>query len=302
MSNTQQERTGPESLLENWIKTSTNFWGSMVSMWPDMLDNNWASAAKTSAEKPGRSRTQESWENAFKNWLKLSSVMAKPEAMEALSKGTQALPDILLKLIQTGWEGFFHLQQQGLERSGKIGKTTEAYKFENLDQDAFRAWSELYEKEFSQFLNVPQLGLTRFYQERVGRAVDKFNVLQADMAEFLHIFYLPMEKSFKVLQEKVATLAEEGDLPADTKDVYRLWIKILEGHYMTLFKSAEYTQALNKTIDSLEEFMVAREDVLLDVLKMYPVATNKDMDELYKEIYLLKKRVRTLEKEKKSKA
>jgi polyhydroxyalkanoate synthesis regulator phasin len=40
------------------------------------------------------------------------------------------------------------------------------------------------------------------------------------------------------------------------------------------------------------------EKVLEDILRMLPVPNQKDMDELYKEIYLLKKKVKTLEKEK----
>jgi polyhydroxyalkanoate synthesis regulator phasin len=75
-----------------------------------------------------------------------------------------------------------------------------------------------------------------------------------------------------------------------------MWLKILEGHYMTLFKSQEYTQALGKTLGSMEEFTMARQELLQDALQSLPVATDKDMDELYKELYELKKRIKQLEK------
>jgi polyhydroxyalkanoate synthesis regulator phasin len=107
-----------------------------------------------------------------------------------------------------------------------------------------------------------------------------------------------MEKSFQVLQEKLTELADEGELPEDSKKYYQMWIKILEGHYMTLFQSSEYTQALNKTLDSLSEFSVAKKEILQDFMNMLPVPTHKEMDELYKEIYLLKKRIKELEKKK----
>ena len=42
----------------------------------------------------------------------------------------------------------------------------------------------------------------------------------------------------------------------------------------------------------------SQEKVIEDILGMFPVPTQKDMDELYKEIYLLKKKVKALEKEK----
>jgi len=183
-----------------------------------------------------------------------------------------------------------------LEKAGRIGSKTEAYKFEDLDENTFRAWLEIYQKDFGRFLNIPQLGLTRFYQEKINRAVDKFNLFQVVAAEFLYLLYLPVEKSLRVMGEKFQELSQEGNLSENFKDYYNMWIKILEGHYMTLFKSPDYTRALMKALDSAEDFITARQELITDGLKTLHVPTEKDMDELYKELYLLKKKVKALEK------
>jgi class III poly(R)-hydroxyalkanoic acid synthase PhaE subunit len=298
MNETKQENTGAETLLATWLKTATEFWGSMARTWANGPDTSAASDTAAASEKEAAGRAQESLESALKTWLALSSVMSDPQTLEDQLKGVPGMPEVLSRLVQTGWDGFFQLQQQWLQRADRVGKTTEAYKFENLDQNAFTLWNELYEKEFRQFLHLPQLGLTRFYQERVGRAVDEFNIFQAKVAEFLHIFFLPMEKSYKVMQEKLTEMAEAGELPDDSKAYYQMWIKILEGHYMTLFKSPEYVNAMGQTLNSLENYKMTAEKVIEDILGMLPVPTQKDMDELYKEIYLLKKKVKALEKEK----
>lgn len=295
MNEKQQETTGPASLLAAWMKTATQYWETSARMWPGP-----AGGPETAApsEKDAGGRTQESLEAARKGWRTLSSLMGDAAHVESLFKGLPLLPEALLKMVQTGWEGFFSLQQQGLEKAGKIGQSTSAYKFEDLDQGAFKVWNEVYEKEFRQYLNVPQLGLTRLYQEKMSRSIDKFNLFQSALAEFLHVLYLPMEKSFKVLQDEVAEMADEDKLPEDSKEYYRMWIKILEGHYMTLFKTPEYTEAFNRALAAGQDFKMAKREVLEDTLKMYPVPTQKDMDELYKEIYLLKKKIRRLEKKK----
>ena len=294
MNETKQENTGAETLLETWLKTATEFWGSMARTWADVPDSSTAAASKMEAPE----RVQESLQSALKTWQALSSLVSDPATLEAQLKGVHGVPEVLSRLMQTGWNGFFQLQQQWFQRAERIGKTTEAYKFENLDQNVFALWNELYQKEFRQFLHLPQLGLTRFYQERVGQAADEFNMLQAKLAEFLHIFFLPMEKSYKVMQEKLTEMAEAGDLPDDSKAYYQMWIKILEGHYMTLFKSPEYADAMGQTLKALENYKLSTEKVIEDILGMLPVPTQKDMDELYKEIYLLKKKVKALEKEK----
>ena len=298
MNETKQENTGTETLLATWLKTATEFWGSMARTWANGPDISAASDTAAASEKEAAGRTQESLQSALKTWLALSSVMSDPEGLEAQLKGVHGLPEVLSRLVQSGWDGFFQLQQQWLQRAERIGKTTEAYKFENLDQNAFALWNELYEKEFRQFLHIPQLGLTRFYQERVGRTVDKFNIFQAKVAEFLHIFSLPMEKSQKVMQDKLTEMAEAGELPDDSKAYYQMWIKILEGHFMTLFKSPEFANAMGQTLNALEDYKISQEKVIEDILGMFPVPTQTDMDELYKEIYLLKKKVKALEKKK----
>ena len=51
-------------------------------------------------------------------------------------------------------------------------------------------------------------------------------------------------------------------------------------------------------VAALEDYKMTSAKVVEDILAMFPVPTQKDMDELYKEIYLLKKKVKALEKEK----
>ena len=293
MSQDQQEKESPEFLLGAWMKAATDFWGSMTEMWQSTLATQQKS---TSSQGKAKARPQELWDASLNIWQTMVSAYSTPETMDAAAKGMQALPEIVLRMAKTGWEGYFHLQQQWLERAGRIGNKTEAYNFENLDQDTFKAWLEIYQKDFSQFLNVPQLGLTRVYQERINRAADKFNVFQVEAAEFLYLLYLPMEKSLRVMGEKFRELSQEGNLSENFKDYYNMWIKILEGHYMTLFKSPEYSMALSKAINSAEDFIDARQELLADALKALHIPTDKDMDELYKELYLLKKKVKALQK------
>jgi hypothetical protein len=293
MNEKQPESKSPRSMLEAWMESATQYWNSMTKMWEAEAEK---ALTTEIPKKDDKGRVQESMESALKMWRTLSSVMADPGFLESLSHGINTVPEIFMKMTQTGWGGFFQLQQQWMEKATTLGKRTEAYRFENLDQEAVSAWTEIYKEELSKFLKVPQLGLTRFYQERVSNVLDKFNLYQGAMAEFMFLLYLPMEKSFKVMQEKLEKDAKEGDLPVSPQEYYRMWIKILEGHFMTLFKSPEYTQAMSKALDAMEKFTMARQEWLNDILQAFPVATNKDMDEVYKELYQLKKKINHLEK------
>ncbi len=295
MDDKQKDKIGPEFIFADWIKTSMAFWESMVSMWPTADPAGDKSPDSKQDGKP--SRLQKSLESTQKTWKAWSRIISEPETMENIFKGTGEVPEILLKIAQTFTNSFVRFQQQWLEKAGKFQKSTKSYTFENLDEDAVKVWIQLYETELRKIFNIPQLGLTRFYQEKMIRSVDKFNIFQSNLTEFLRLLSLPMEKSFQILQEKLTELADKGDLPEDSKAYYQMWIKILEGHYMTLFQSFEYTKILNKTLHSMSEFSESKKELLQDtLLYMLPVPTQKEMDELYKEIYLLKKRIKELEK------
>ncbi len=288
-----QKEMGPEAMFQAWTKSAAGFWNMMAKPWTAET----GSPEKSSPTgKTRKNSATDSVNSVLRMWQSAASALNSSETRDSLLQGVNALPEIFLKMARSGLERSFQLQQQWMESAGRIGRKTEAYTFENLDQDIFNAWTDIYEEEFRKFLNVPQLGLTRAYQERMGHLLDRFNLFQGAMAHFLRVLHLPVEKSIKVMQDEIETLTEEKRLPDNSQEYYRMWIKILEGHYMTLFKSSQYTQVLNKTLGAMEDFMMARRDVLEDLIQTLPVPTQKDMDALYKEIYLLKKKIRRLEK------
>jgi hypothetical protein len=280
-----------ENSMASWFQALADMWLNIAKTIPVNSDT----ALKTQTAVQSRFTQQlETNLNLIKSF---SRMMTEPESASAAANSMSALPDILLKMVKSAFDSAVQIQNQLVQKAGRIGKQTEAYRFDNLDQDVFKALTEVYENELRQYLKIPPLGLTRFYQERFNKLLDKQNLFETTLAEFLSILYLPMEKSFKVLQENLRQKAEEGNLPKESKESYTMWLKILEGHYMNLFKSKEYTDALHRTLNAMEDFISARNETLRDFLQLLPVVTHKDMDDFYKEFHLLKKRVRQLEKQ-----
>ena len=97
-------------------------------------------------------------------------------------------------------------------------------------------------------------------------------------------------------QEKLTTLAEKNELPSDFQVYYRTWLKILEGHYMNLFQSPEYLQALAKTLSASAAYTKAKKDLMNDLLEQLSMPSSENINGVYKELYDLKKRIKHLEK------
>jgi polyhydroxyalkanoate synthase subunit PhaE len=289
MNSTEHAKPEPQAMLLEWLKSANQFWAQYT---PNQKSAPYPGEAQ---EKESRKIIQEALLSISKGVSAITSMMSDPSAMEAVYRGFAVLPDITSTFLQTGIKGYSSLQKQFAEKMGKLG-IAEAYNFDKLDQEVLQAWSDIYRKEISQYFNIPQLGLTRFYQERANQAIDKYNLFNNTLSEFLHLLSLPFDKSLKAMQEKIEELTKSGGLPEDTRVYYQMWLKTLEGHFMKLFKSTKYNEALGETLAAMDDYLEARNRIIQDMLQSLPIPTSKEMDDLYLEVYKLKKSVRKLEK------
>lgn len=283
--------TGQDAASMDWNKMVQEFMLSMFKPWSGVSQT----VESEENEQSNKGRIAESLQTTVRMWQIMMGAMSEPSAFAHFQKATEMTPDIALGFTQTCLQSFIGLQAQAGEWIQKRGTSLSTADIQQLDSELIRDFTETYEKEFSRYLKVPQIGLGRFHQERSLHAVDKLNTLQLVLSEFLHMLYLPVEKSLKSLQEEMVEMTEAGPLDEKSKTYYNLWIKLLEGEYMKLFKQPEYADAMGKTLGALNEFVGARQEMVNEVLKQVNIPTNHDLDELSKEIYLLKKRVRTLE-------
>ncbi len=291
--NRKSEYTDMASMMGAWMKSAATFWENMPQA--GSFDSNMFDFFPKQQKGPAY-QAQKSIERGAKIAQALAGMLSEPENLDAMFKAADTAPEFVMRLSNQVWEAFLEAQKKWAERAANIGNHEKAYNFEDLDHETFEAFREIYEKEFQRFFQVPQIGLTRFYQERVNKALDKYNIFQSTLGEFLYLFYVPLEKSASVMQEKIEEMVKKGEVKDNYKDYYSMWVKILEGHYMKLLQSPEYTKVMDKTISALVDYRSARDEMMYDVLQNLPIPTNREMDELYKEFYELKKKVRELAK------
>jgi class III poly(R)-hydroxyalkanoic acid synthase PhaE subunit len=275
----------------DWTREMGEYWLNLLKPWSDLFQPVMPEADASL----NKGRVAESLQATVKMWQTMMKAMSEPAAFEHFQKATELTPDIALGFAETCLQSFTSLQSKAGDWIQKRGTSLSMTDVQQLDSELIKDLKETYEKEFSRYLKAPQIGLTRFHQERALNAVDKYNTYQLVLSEFLHLLYLPVEKSLKSLQEKMAEMAEQGPLDGQPKTYYNLWIKLLEGQYMELFQKPEYSETMSRTLTALNESIEARQAVIDDFLKQLNIPTNQDLDELSKEIYLLKKRLRALE-------
>jgi polyhydroxyalkanoate synthesis regulator phasin len=229
-------------------------------------------------------------------WQSYHAVLMKGSG-EGRDQRLGAWPDMMMKAFQPLLEGISLTQRQWAGFGENAATRDAGDELGNLAERMSRTWLGSYEEEFRKFLNIPQLGLTRFYQERANLALEKYTYFQTAIGEFLGVLLKPMSIVFQEMQDEIKKVHEgEEEILKDSKAYYNLWMKKMEARYLDLLRSPEYTDSLKSTLLALKDFRVARQQFLTDLLQDIPVPTHKDMDEVYKDLYELKKRVRRIEK------
>jgi hypothetical protein len=281
-----------EPLLAAWIKWTMHYWETMAPMGPGL-----AGKSESDGGSPPEEAVQSyAWLSSLKLWQAFFSLLAEPETVAAVFQGIRAPSEIVLRLAQAGWGGYAHMHRQWLERWEVDGNPSSACGFEDLEEDISKICKDLFEKDFNRLLNMPHLRLTFLTQERLDQTTGKFNEFQAAMAEFIRMVFSPVKKSLR----SMGGVGEIGKhkSPEDFKEYYKEWLKMLEGHYMTLFQSTEYVQTLVDTLNALQDFTIAKDALLAETMEALSLPSRRDLDALYREMYLLKKSMKEMAKKK----
>lgn len=290
MRNVPPERAQNNLRFEEWMNTSAGFWEPLSRMW-----SGFSSEANDGPHVHGK------WDKKEDRHLSGTEAETWGEQAESITENDVAKtlfmiglfkPDEMSKMFQEGWNHLIKQQRPNTE----VMEEDESRQLEELNPSTFARWLDEYEDSLQKFLNIPKIGLTRLYQEKMAQAFDKFNLFNVNMAEFLYLLCVPIKKAFKDMQEEVIDLSQKGTLPKDGNDYYKTWLNKLEAYYGTLFQSTQYTTVLGKTLSAMGEFLAKRDEIFRDALKVLPIPTQKEVESLHKEIYHLKKRLNKFEK------
>jgi hypothetical protein len=282
---------GSEPLLAAWIKWTMDFWDTLAQMGPRSVGKSETDRGAFQED----TAPADAWLSSLHLWQAFFSLLTEPETVAAVFQGIRAPAEIVVRMAQAGWGGYFQLHNQWL--AGWTGDETLAGidDFEGLERDILNICNDLYENDFRRLLNMPHLRLTNLTQERLHQATDKFNQFKAAMAEFIFMLYLPVKKSLRVMAG-VGDRGGQEKLPEDFKEYYKGWLKILEGHYMTLFQSAEYSRTLVHALNALQDFTMAKDALMAEAMEALSLPSRRDLDDLYREIYVLKKSMKEMAK------
>lgn len=127
--------------------------------------------------------------------------------------------------------------------------------------------------------------------------MNEFNLFMMKNAEVQYATYKAGNEAMNEFAENVYTKMKNGDDMSNFMNVYSEWLNTNDKHLTALFATPEYSKLqaeLNTFGMKLKQHMNAQME---KAMKNVPVVPRSEMDELYKTVYELRKRINMLEKQ-----
>ncbi len=261
--------TDPEKYREWFQKAGQNFFGD------------------TSAKTQGKDA-----EALFKSWME--------GVQEAMAKGKSSVDfetqnKILESIIQNG-----HLYIEFMNTVLEAAKAT--HEGDVTDEMLNEIYSKLtqqylnlYQENIGKFVGVPQFGIHREAQHQIMAAIDSYHRFMGAVGDFLVKFSMPLKDAMEMLQQAIKRREKTDDSLKSAKEIYDFAVNLLEKRYDEYIKSPEGVQ---NVVDVVEKYLdyKKKQNIAKDIwFRSLSIPTQKEMEDVYKGIYDLKKKTRKQE-------
>jgi len=171
---------------------------------------------------------------------------------------------------------------------------------ENTDlqasHDFFELWEKAYETTYGRIIDMPVMGPSREGADRLRKNFEAMINLHAAWAQSIASFQSAFMEATRRTQEKVEKqVAKEGVSPSSYKGYYDLWMETYSETFKEFLKSRFFASDLAKlTSNSMDFQKSSRELIEENILRPANLPTRTEIDDLSKEVYVLKKQVKEL--------
>ena len=203
------------------------------------------------------------------------------------------------KLLEAYSGSSQHFIKPWIEAAEKNMKTLPQF-VEGRPQATMQAYHNLFnafDGTVGKFFHIPPVGKDREKIELILRTLDDISVYSAKLTEFQHTMYVT---GMAALEKVITAVTEKGNKGEDIKgfeEFFDLWVDINEKTYFELFQSREFSRMQGELLETGLQLRQHNFKLMELYLYDYPIALRSEMDDLYKTIYELKKKVRSLEKQ-----
>ncbi|MCG6879827.1 MAG: hypothetical protein LJE96_11875 [Deltaproteobacteria bacterium] len=196
------------------------------------------------------------------------------------------------KIIKSGeiYTGFMNAAMEAFSARDDGTETDATLK--DIYHDMTRRTFSFYEESVGRFFKTPQFGITRESFQQAMAATDAFNRFLLALGDFTIKFNIPLKDAFEELMRTVKEKDGTGEDFKSAREIYDAAVSLLDEKYDAHIKSPEGVQMV---VDVVEKYLNFKKkaDIVNDIfLKSLSIPTSREMEDVYRGIYELKRKMR----------
>jgi class III poly(R)-hydroxyalkanoic acid synthase PhaE subunit len=157
-------------------------------------------------------------------------------------------------------------------------------------------WDLLYEETFGSLMQSPVLGPTREFNGKLVRAFDAWTELYQATVNYQIVLGNVQIRSFEELMKELVSLAEKGKKIENWRQFQDLWSQVADDVFAQEFCSEDNLKIRGKFLNALNKYRLYQQELTESWLRMMNMPLRSEVDEMHKNIYELRKEVKTLKK------
>jgi len=165
-------------------------------------------------------------------------------------------------------------------------------------QEYYDWWLSIYKATMGRLIEMPAVGPAREKSEKTMKGLSTFINLYAAGMDINSNLQRVFTEAMRRVQEKTANDMEGEISPGKYKEFYNIWMETYSETFKEFSKSDHFVSDLGKLNSYLIDFQQYNREMLEEnYLKPMNLPTKKEIDEINKELYSLKKTVKELVRE-----
>jgi poly[(R)-3-hydroxyalkanoate] polymerase subunit PhaE len=223
--------------------------------------------------------------------------------------------DILDRIFRFSPDGINEFLSQSMKFTEAMGSTREFMQiWSEASQKSMKAFPQFleghpesimsvfhnmfaaFDKTFGRIFHIPPVGKDREKVDLFLKSSDEITVYMTKSIQYQYMMYTSGQKAMDKVIEMITTKLKEGAEFKSFDEVIDLWLQVSEKQYLELFHTDEFSKLQGELLDS--SLNVRSRLFRLQELYLYDTAipVRSEMDDLYKTIYEMKKRLNEVEK------
>jgi len=196
------------------------------------------------------------------------------------------------KIIKSGeiYTGFMNAAMEAFSATDDGAETDETLK--DMYHDMTRRYFSFYEESVGRVLKTPQFGISRESVQQAMAATDAYHRFLLALGDFTIKFNIPLKDAFEELMRTVKEREGTDEDFKSAREIYDAAVSLLDEEYDAHIKSPQGVQMVVDVVEKYLDFK-KKADIVNDIwLKSLSIPTSREMEDVYRGIYELKRKMR----------